>query len=117
VITVYDAAAWMQRCDELAAQANKSCGLVWEIFQRTFTRAINNEITSFDERGRTAALAVAKEFGWATEEELAASKREMDAAGCCIHGLDPYHCPVGCGDLDYEAMDDDWDLDENEDKS
>lgn len=96
----FDREAWQLRCKELAEQANRGCGLVYEIFERTFSEGINQELLRFEECQRAEAIEVARTFGWASKEELAQSQRAMVDSGCCSHGLDPDCCPAGCGDLD-----------------
>jgi hypothetical protein len=96
----FDKLAWNQACETMAEQANKSCGLVYEIFARDFSRAVNHALNSLPEAHRTEAIEIAKRLGWATAEELAQSQRLMDEAGCCAHGIDPDCCPRGCGDIE-----------------
>lgn len=98
--SVFDRDAWQQRCEVIAEQANRSCGLVYEIFERNFTGVINQELQQLDQSHRADAIQIARTFGWATAEELAQSQRAMVDSGCCSHGLDPDCCPAGCGDLD-----------------
>ena len=96
----FDKSAWQVACEKMAEQANRSCGLVYEIFARDFSRAVNQAIFSVPEAHRPDAIEIAKQLGWATDEELAESLRQMDEAGCCAHGIDPDCCPMGCGDIE-----------------
>lgn len=99
----FDRQAWLSRCEALAEQANSACGLVYEIYERNFTGAINRDLQRLDQRHRGEVIEMAKNFGWATAEELAETQRLMDGSGCCSHGLDPDCCPAGCGDPDNEV--------------
>ncbi|MDI9853427.1 hypothetical protein [Comamonas sp. 17RB] len=55
---------------------------------------------SVQEAHRPEAIEIAKQLGWATDEELAESQRQMDEAGCCTHGIDPDCCPMGCDGIE-----------------
>jgi hypothetical protein len=101
VMGAYDAAEWRARCERLAVEANRGCGLVYETFVRAFTGAVNREVQKFAEASRAEAIEVARGFGWATDEELAQSERVLAEDGSCSHGIDPRWCPVGCGDLEH----------------
>lgn len=94
--------AWIAKCDRMAKAANSGCGLSYELFAARFSSAVDAEIVRLPEAFRSRALELAKHQGYETKEEL-----EDAFDGCCAHGLDPYHCPVGCGDLD--PLDDDDD--------
>ncbi|WP_313569330.1 hypothetical protein [Comamonas terrigena] len=96
----FDKLAWQLACEKMADQANRSCGLVYEMFERDFSCAVNHAHHSLPEAHRPEAIEIAKRFGWASEEELAATQRLMDEAGCCNHGIDRNCCPMGCGDIE-----------------
>ena len=96
----FDKLAWNEACEKMAEQAHKSCGLVYEIFARDFSRAVNHALNSLPEAHRPEAIEIAKQLGWATDEELAETQHQMDEAGYCSHGLDPDCCPMGCGDIE-----------------
>lgn len=95
----FDRVSWRQRCELLAKQANKGCGLVYESYERSFTLSINQELGQLDAGVKDEAIEIAKRFGWATAEQLAKSQRLMDEDCSCRHGIDPRWCPVGCGDM------------------
>ncbi|MCU9958533.1 hypothetical protein OEJ37_34810 [Burkholderia sp. BKH01] len=98
--TEFDKLAWNQACETMAEQANNSCGLGYEIYERSFSGAVNQALNSLPEAHRPEAIEIAKRLGWATAGELAQSQRLMDEAGCCAHGIDPDCCPMGCGDIE-----------------
>jgi hypothetical protein len=98
--SVFNRAAWRQTCEFLAQRANRSCGLVYEVYERELTSAINHELGNLAEVHRPEAIQVARSYGWATDEELAQSRRLMEEDGSCIHGIDPHWCPAGCGDIE-----------------
>lgn len=97
----FEELAWKAACEQMAEQANKSCGLVYEIYQRSFSGSVNQALNSLPEAHRPEAIEIAKRLGWATGEELAETQRQMDESGCCSHGLDPHCCPAGCGDAEH----------------
>ena len=96
----FDAAAWDARCEEMAAEANRGCGLVYELFESNFSAKVNAALNSVLSTHHSQALEIARRFGYESPDELAKCAESLTADGCCSHGLDPYNCPVGCGDAE-----------------
>lgn len=107
--TAWDADAWRTRCDALAKNANKGCGLSYDLFVEMFSGGVKRHLDGMPEEWKADAETIARDFGYATPAELEKMRDEQAAMGCCSHGLDPDCCPAGCGDLD-SGHDDDWDF-------
>lgn len=100
----FNRAAWRRQCEDMAAGAHEGCGLVFEVYERSFTSAVNTHLQELDARFRAEATQIAKSYGWATPEQLAQTQHVLEDDGSCNHGIDPHWCPVGCGDLErYEG--------------
>lgn len=84
----------------MAEAANRGCGQVYELFVSRFSAAVDGRYDQEPEDIRTLALSIARDHGYATPAEIEEMNQALDEAGCCAHGLDPYNCPVGCGDLE-----------------
>jgi hypothetical protein len=96
-----DAAAWRGICESEAGVATHGCGLSYDVYVSRFSSAINSLVTRYRPEHRDAALSVAREWGYATAEEIAQAERENLESGYCVHGIDPNCCPAGCGDLEH----------------
>lgn len=96
----FDVAAWEARCEEMAAEANRGCGLVYELFESSFSAKVNAALKVVLSTHHCQALEIALRYGYASADELAKAEEALTADGCCSHGLDPYNCPAGCGDIE-----------------
>lgn len=82
---------------EMAAEVRNGCGLVYETYAIKFSGMVDAFFVNSDQRERVAAIHIAQdEFGYLTPAEIKKVKDEMDADGCCRHGLDAQTCPCGC---------------------
>mgnify|MGYP000179509250 CR=1 FL=1 len=82
-------------------QANKSCGLSYEVFIKNFSSLIDDYVAQQDSSIKPAILELAKQHDYATAEEIETMDKENYDAGLCGHGLDPDCCPAGCGDIEW----------------
>lgn len=83
----------------MADQANRGCGQSYDLFVQRFSGMFDSAFPpGCPDRER--ALVSANGI-YATPEELEKAQEELAEMGYCTHGLDPYCCPCGCGDLDY----------------
>ncbi len=96
----FDAATWDARCEEMAAEANRGCGLVYELFESNFSAKVHAALKGLLSTHHGQALEIARRYGYASADELAKTAEALAADGCCSHGLDPYNCPAGCGDIE-----------------
>ena len=96
----FDALAWEALCEEMTGDANRGCGLVYERFVSNFSAKVNAALNSVLSTHHSQALEIARRFGYESPDELAKSAESLTADGCCSHGLEPYNCPVGCGDVE-----------------
>lgn len=96
----FDPAAWRELCQALAGAAVRVCGQSYTVYVGNLSAGIDSAIARYEPEHRELALSIAREWGYATPEEIAKSDRENAENGYCIHGIDPNCCPAGCGDLD-----------------
>lgn len=85
--------------EQLAAEANRGCGLSYDLFVDRFSVSVDNAYPP-DSPNREAALELARPMGYATPEERAATQAELLAQGYCTHGIEKNCCPLGCGDIE-----------------
>lgn len=101
----FDHLAWQRRCEVIAHQANSGCGLVYENYERSFCQNVNHALSQIDMAHRERAVQIATRYGYVSAAQRVASEALLRLSGSCSHGIDPYHCPVGCGDIDTGAED------------
>lgn len=96
----WDADVFRTRCQVLAKNAMKGTGLSHDLFVEMFSGGVERLLDAMPDEWRARAQDIAREFDYATRAELEKMWDEQAAMGYCSHGLDPYYCPAGCGDLD-----------------
>lgn len=84
-------------CDRISNSSYQGCGQSDILFTQRFSGGIQSHLNQLPQEHMEQALEIARSHGYMTEEEFA---KEQDDASCA-HGLDPYCCPCGCGDLEY----------------
>lgn len=92
----FDKNAWLKICDELSQEATRGCGLSYEVFVEKFSADIEGRLQNFSENYQSRAIEIAKQYGYATPEEIEKSREYCIEAGCCVHGIDLGCCPAGC---------------------
>ena len=95
----FNAGRWNELCVVLAAQASHNCGSVHDMYQQLFSELVDGRLKEIPEEHHPAALEVACRWDYLSPEGRAKAQQEMADQGYCTHGLDPYVCPMGCGDL------------------
>lgn len=95
---------WRSECEMAATGARRSCGLVYELYVERFSEVIDGLLLSLPVALQERARAIASEWGYESVSRRAAAQQVAAEHGFCSHFLDPYNCPVGCGDSDsFEA--------------
>lgn len=94
-----DLAELAKRLDGIAAEANRGCGLSYDLFVDMFSAAVDAAFPP-GEPLHEQARVLARERGYATPEERAQTQDELAEMGYCSHGIERDCCPAGCGDLD-----------------
>ena len=92
----FDENAWLKICDELSQEASRGCGLSYEVFAERFSVAIGDRLSKLPEDHQNHATEIAKQYGYATSEEMEESQEFYNDKGCCAHGIDLGCCPAGC---------------------
>ena len=97
----FDETAWRGCCDRIAAEAQRGCGLVYEVYSATYSAGVDKAVAGLPSTHRARALSIACESGiYLTADEREQQARDFEDSGLCSHGLEPDCCPCGCGDLE-----------------
>lgn len=102
-----DEATLTAQLERLAAEANRRCGLSYDLFVEKFSAAVDGQFPPGSPL-RSTALALARPQGYASEDERAQSQADLHAMGYCSHGIDRDCCPAGCGDIDDDFYEPAW---------
>lgn len=98
-MNIYDVEAeWRARCEALADEASRGCGLSHDVYVQRFSASVDSEIRKAGGANQERLLAIAREFDYATTDQIAESVASYLDDGYCLHGLDPDCCPAGCGE-------------------
>lgn len=96
----FDQPAWRRLCAAASEGAARGCGATDTLFTSPYSSAIDAALRNVPAAKHPLALAIAREIGdYATAEQIAQGHAEMQAQGCCTHGIDPNARPAGCGEL------------------
>lgn len=87
---------WNAFCADAVAAAAKAGGSAGTMFNRELHRQIAPRLAALDEAQREAATSIAKLHGFKTTGELFVEESLNHQLGCCDHGYEPEHCPLGC---------------------
>lgn len=94
----------------LAAQANRGCGQVYEVYVDRLSGMVDQAIEHLDPAAQALVRSVATAtVSYLTPAELETMHAEMEDEGLCQHGLDEMTCPCGCFEFerDYDDSPDD----------
>lgn len=101
-MNTFDTNKFRSELDMLAKETMSSCRLVYELYQRRLSAAIDNFVAGLPEEQQTLAFELAcQEFDYRSAEEITDEICRDTENGYCCYGLDRNCCPLGCGDLDY----------------
>ncbi|WP_206245692.1 hypothetical protein [Novosphingobium terrae] len=84
--------AFAARIEAAYQEANRGCGLVYELFASNFQHACEVLLESVPDEHRDAALQLAIAKGYCADYDEEAVFADDD---CPLTGIDPYHCPCG----------------------
>lgn len=102
----FNETAWRLVCEQAAHNAHQGSRQFETMLLCKLHSALEPRLQQLEPADQSLALAIAQQCGYVTDKELKDDSRWNAAHGCCIHGIDPYHCPAGCGDLDeYDDLD------------
>ena len=93
----FDQHTWRNRCEELAQNAQKGCGLSHDLFVERFSLAIDSEIRTLPSTHQQLAISIAQDWDYASTEERAEQQQWLSENGYCSHGIELGCCPAGCG--------------------
>lgn len=91
-----DKAMWRTRCEKMAVDANRGCGLSYDRFVASLSASVDWALEDLAHHERADALAIAIEFGYATEAEREQTAMDNANNGYCHHGIELGCCPAGC---------------------
>lgn len=92
----FDENTWLKICEKLSERAMKGCGLSYDLFVEKFSCSIDCRLSKLLENHQCRAIEIARQYGYATPEEIEESKEFYDDMGVCAHGIDLGCCPAGC---------------------
>ncbi|HHN6585539.1 TPA: cobalamin biosynthesis protein CbiX [Escherichia coli] len=96
----------ISKLELLSEELMQRCGLVYELYQRRLSAAIDNFVATLPTEQHLLVLELAREeFDYLSAEEIAEEIRRDSERGYCCHGFDRNCCPLGCGDLDNDCCD------------
>lgn len=97
----FNADSVRSKLELLSEELMHRCGLVYELYQRRLSAAIDNFVSTLPTEQHLLVLELAREeFDYLSAEEIAEEIRRDAERGYCCHGFDRNCCPLGCGDLD-----------------
>lgn len=80
----------------MAGDARRGCGLSYELFVKRFSQDVDGLLDVMESPYQSLALEVARQKGYATQEERKAMQDEIEeTGGCSLTGIDPWCCPCG----------------------
>lgn len=77
--------------EEAAAEADRGCGLSYELYVRRFSADANSLLAAIEPALRDEAIQIAAEFGYDDGEE----EPDYGPGVCTLTGIDDYCCPCG----------------------
>lgn len=78
--------------DAECEEANRGCGLVFELFQQRFQHACDALLQTVPEEHREAALQLVIAKGYCVDYD---EEEAFPPGSCSLTGLDPDYCPCG----------------------
>lgn len=80
----------------LSEELMPRCGLVYELYQRRLSAAIDNFVATLPTEQHLLVLELAREeFDYLSAEEIAEEIRRDSERGYCCHGFERNCCPLG----------------------
>lgn len=102
-----DEKAWRLMCEHAARNAVAGSGQSETMWLHQLHCALESHLQQFEPADQERALEIAKQYGYADDEQLKDDAKWNAGHGYCIHGIDPKWCPAGCGDqAEYDELDD-----------
>ena len=83
---------------EIGQKAIKGTGLSEKLYHENYMRELSQKMYELGDNNPELKAILKKNYD---DENNSYDPSVFD--DCCIHGLDPHCCPVGCGDLDDDA--------------
>ncbi|WP_413460580.1 hypothetical protein [Herbaspirillum huttiense] len=82
--------------EALYDEANRGCGLVYELMVDRFSTAVDSGIDEIEKEFQEEAFQLARSMGYTSpEERLQTHKENQDDGYCPLTGIDPDCCPCG----------------------
>lgn len=96
----FSAEVFTLNCAAAATEAMRGCGQSDILWSKLTTEKIDGLLSMVCEQDQLIAKEIARNHGWMNDVEWAEMHDLIDEEGLCTHGLDPCHCPAGCGDIE-----------------
>lgn len=97
MISQFNREEWRRLCSDLSMSATRNSGLSHVVFVKKFSQEIETLLTYIEDSHKNEAIKIAREFDYASAEEISKSDSWNYEHGYCQHGIDKSCCPAGCG--------------------
>jgi hypothetical protein len=87
---------WTAIFNGLADEAGRTCGSSHDVYVSKFSYSVTDAIESLSENRQAELLVIARQWDYATKEELNESREWNAGNGYCRHGIELGCCPAGC---------------------
>lgn len=89
--------SWREKCEKIAEDAARRCGLSHDYYVELFSIGIDCEIANLPQKNRSEAITIARDWDYASDSERAEQQEWLSENGYCSHGIELGCCPAGCG--------------------
>jgi hypothetical protein len=97
----FNSQAFLLRCEGLRDEANRGCGLVYELAVERYSGSITQALAAVSSAHVVEAQQIASSvFEYLSPEDQNEAERVRVESRLCMHWLDPQCCPCGCSDRD-----------------
>ena len=97
-INGFDESAWRAICEKVTKETDKMNWGGETVYINHFSASIDEALTKLPEAQHEVALKIAREYNYATPSEIADDMNRNREHGYCIHGIENFYCPAGCGE-------------------
>jgi hypothetical protein len=93
----FDPIDWRSQCERMADDASNNCAQSHFLYVCNLSSAVDKKLSDLASADHPAAIEIARQFDYATRQEIQAEQAFNDEHGFCTHGIELGCCPAGCG--------------------